>query len=621
VNQNRAVGPTVVALAVAGAAYGAFWVVLPSLEAASRQVDREAGIHIERARRLLHQYNAGLDYQALLVGSLRDLGVDAEAPENLSEDAADIYKDSHTSLWTSFSPTDSIDSTRPATTNYRDIDDQIRRGVAGREQLIRDNEDLLTLAAKEIDVGLSLSSGGADARSHAEANRLKGVIQYYEGLALRLQSALVRNEAQAVRRDLAEFAGRVESLKQSQTVLDDSGIDALLATIREEYTRKEQDVRRREREMAALGDKIAELERRIEAAKERRNKARRTFDQLREMGIDFSDPNGAADFAARIAEQDRVYREAVREMESLVAGSYPYAQIDATGDYLHGRYLENGSPANLTVEPGLKHYQAERAVAETELERTRFALDGARDDVAAFERLREDLMQQQRDAQDRIASLRPQATEIFDELASLEDEAASLEEQAIAKLSASAKTSKTAASLVGAWVDDARNRTQSLSPEKLEQSAFTSRTKAAWMGGHIAAQSADAELVLAWIHYDRFLGASRDAELFASLPAELGLRDADARAELDAAAEARDAGVKAIGEVHSILQRAHREADRQWTFVAQDAGAKYLLALFGDEAYAADAIEAYREALKGREDEPYVQRLAARLKRLEARQP
>ena len=55
------------------------------------------------------------------------------------------------------------------------------------------------------------------------------------------------------------------------------------------------------------------------------------------------------------------------------------------------------------------------------------------------------------------------------------------------------------------------------------------------------------------------------------------------------------------------------------TFVAQDAGAKYLLALFGDEAYVADAIETYREALKGREDEPYVRRLAARLKQLEAR--
>ena len=43
------------------------------------------------------------------------------------------------------------------------------------------------------------------------------------------------------------------------------------------------------------------------------------------------------------------------------------------------------------------------------------------------------------------------------------------------------------------------------------------------------------------------------------------------------------------------------------------------MVLFGDQAYLADAVEAYREALKGREDELYVQRLAARLRQLEAR--
>jgi len=621
VNQNRAVGPTVLALAIAGAAYGAFWVVLPSLEAASRRVDRDASVYLERARRLLHQYNANLDYQALLVGSLRDLGVDAEVPEELSDDGASVYEDSHTALWASYPPMDWSDSPHEATTNYGDIDGQIRKGVEGRKQLIQDNADLLSEAADEIDEALAVSDGGVNARSNAEGNRLKGIIQYYEGLALRLQSGLVRNEAQSVRRDLADLAGRVEALKQSLTVLDDSGIDTLIATVQEEYSRKEQDVRQREREATALGDRITELKRRIEAARERRDKARRTFDQLREIGIDFTDPNGAAEFAARITEQDRVYREAVREMESLVAGSYPYAQIDATGDYIRGRYLENGSPTNLTVEPGLKHYEAERAVADAVLERMRFALDGSRDDVAGLEQLRADLMQRQKDAQNRVASLKPQAAEIFEDLLALEEEAAGLEEQAIAKLSASAKTSQNAASLVGDWVNDARNRTQSMSPQKAEQSAFSPRTKAAWMAGHIAAQGADAKLVLAWIYYDRFLSASRDAELFATLPAELGLQDADAQAELEAAAEAREAGVEAISEVHAILQRAHRDADKQWTFVAEDAGAKYLLALFGDQSYAADAIEAYREALKGRENEPYVQRLAARLKQLESRQP
>jgi len=44
-----------------------------------------------------------------------------------------------------------------------------------------------------------------------------------------------------------------------------------------------------------------------------------------------------------------------------------------------------------------------------------------------------------------------------------------------------------------------------------------------------------------------------------------------------------------------------------------------LLSLFGQADYAKDSIEAYRAALKGRETDKHVERLAARLKRLESR--
>ena len=61
-----------------------------------------------------------------------------------------------------------------------------------------------------------------------------------------------------------------------------------------------------------------------------------------------------------------------------------------------------------------------------------------------------------------------------------------------------------------------------------------------------------------------------------------------------------------------ILERAHRDGERHWTFVAQQAGANYLLALFGHPEYIDDAIQAYDNAIKGREDEKFSEKFATR---------
>jgi hypothetical protein len=69
-----------------------------------------------------------------------------------------------------------------------------------------------------------------------------------------------------------------------------------------------------------------------------------------------------------------------------------------------------------------------------------------------------------------------------------------------------------------------------------------------------------------------------------------------------------------------VLKNAHGKTEKHWTIAAQAAGTTYLLALFGQTDYVADAVEGYRNALKGRETEKYTEKLAARLKRLESRQ-
>jgi hypothetical protein len=137
------------------------------------------------------------------------------------------------------------------------------------------------------------------------------------------------------------------------------------------------------------------------------------------------------------------------------------------------------------------------------------------------------------------------------------------------------------------------------------------------MGGHITAQAADARMVMAWIHYDRYLTHTYNARIIGTLPDSIRLTDASADDELAMATEARDAGSALTQQASKSLEKAYKDAERHWTLVAQQADATYLLALFGDAAYIDDAIAGYRNAIKGREDRPYVKKIADRLKRLE----
>ena len=93
----------------------------------------------------------------------------------------------------------------------------------------------------------------------------------------------------------------------------------------------------------------------------------------------------------------------------------------------------------------------------------------------------------------------------------------------------------------------------------------------------------------------------------------------DVQAQREKAAQAQDAGLVNVQQAVERLQRSHSDADRHWTFVAQEAGTTYLLALLGLKEYERKTIEGYRAALQGREDAGYTRRIAARLRNLESR--
>jgi len=613
---------TAIAFVAAIGVCGIAWLFLPTLQASQRKVDAEASLHLERARRLLHQYSADLAYRALVLDQLRDAEVDVDIadPKTLVEDAGDEYQERHTELWTAFQPNDwEQDPPRSVKPSYGNVAGQIRDGVKGRTALVAENGKLLKESLEEIEKALSATSGSATASSHFEANRLKGVIQYHRGLAERVRASLKRAEADGYRRRLVGLANRGVEWASSKTLVADSGIDDQIRRVNEKAAQAEGELNDDRKALAALNDIIEGIENRRSVAQSRADQARAAMEKLQREGVDFSDARGAETFGRRLTEQDSAYREALREVQSLEAGRLPKADIDASGDFFKGRYLENGSAANLSIEHGLAHYRNERAVLSAKVEGGQKSVADFRSDLSRIEGGKTASLAAQSDAVQRIAETAPLAAEAYDELNRLESEVEVVEDAAIKLLDQSVSASQQAAGAVDEWTSRAREHTQDLSPESKERSAYNVRENDEWMAGHIAAQAADARLAKAWIHYDRFVAATQNADVLALVTKTLGLKEADPESERTKAEEARTAGIEEVTKAMEVLQRAHGKTDRHWTLAAQAAGTTYLLALFGQTDYVADAVEGYRNALKGRETEKYTEKLAARLKRLEAR--
>lgn len=612
----------VIAFAVAAGACGLAWYFLPSLQSAQRRVDSEASLHLERARRLLHQYSANVAYQGLVLDQLRDVDVDVDIadPTALVEDAGDEYQERHTEHWTAFEPRDwNQDPPRAVKPSYGNVAGQIRDGIKGRAALVVENGRLLNTAFEVIERAISSTSGAASASSHFEANRLKGVIQYHRGLAERLRASLKRAEADGYRRRLVELTNRVVEWDSSRTLVADSGIEEQIRRVNEQAATAEGELNDDRKTLAALDATIGDLEKRLNTAKSRADQARAAMEKLEREGVDFSDPRGAEAFAERLTDQDSAYREALREVQSLEAGRLPKADIDASGDFLKGRYLEGGSATNLTIEHGLAHYRNERIVLAAKMEGRQVGLADLHSDLSRLKGMQAASLAAQTDATNRTAETAPLAAEVYDQLNRVESEAEVIEDAALKLLDHSVSASQQAASAVEEWTSHAREHTQSLSPEAGEFSAFKARENDNWMGGHIAAQSADARLAKAWIQYDRFVSASQNADVLSLVTETLGLKEADTEGERTKAEAARQAGIDEVTKAMDVLAKAHPKTEKHWTVVAQAAGTTYLLALFGQNDYLADAVEGYRNALKGRETQVYTEILEARLKRLESK--
>lgn len=594
-----------VVAAAAVVACGATWIALPLLAGAEQSVAESAAVEVERARRLLHAYSAGLAHKSLLLEQLADAGapVDLKDPQALLEAAKDDYQALHETRWKAFQPVDWVeDSTEPARAGYGNLAAQIRDGVQARAAALKDNDRILDDALAAADAALAVSSGDVSARTDAEANRLKAVILFHKGLRESLRAGVLREKARPVLQRLTELSAEVTQYEGATELVAASGIDARVALLTEAIAKAQAVLQQDRDQVGAAGTRIADLEQKLAAAKSAADRARGQLEQLQRDGIDFSDPQGGAKFESRLLELDRAYRQALRQAQAIEAGQEP------AGDGAAG-----------PVQHGLRYFQNERRLLEARIKSAEQAVADARADIARLEGMKESYRSDEQRAQSRIQEVRAKAAEVFDDLNRAESEAFAAEDKALDLLAKSLQAAKAAAGFARDWVAKARERTQGMSPETLERSPYKPRLTDAWMSGHISAQAADAHLERARLYLARHDAHGRAAQLLAGPAKSLQLKEADADSQRQKATDAHKAGLEEVVTAVGVLEAAHREAGRHWTFVAQAAGANDLLAFFGDAGYAKDALEAYRAAVKGRENEPYAQELVARIARLEGR--
>ncbi len=612
-NKNITAG---VICAAAVAIYVVGWLLLPSLQGSKRTVEQEASVQVERARRLLHRYDPRLAYKVFLTDDLAEQGFELE-PDVVSDDLTDAYQEAHGAMWAAFQPVDWVmGDTQAARANYSNLTRQISDGIRGQDQLVQSNEELLDDALQAVEQALEITEGDESSRFDAEATRLKAVILCQMGMADRTQARLYRRTGDSFRRELIALAAAATESVAARELVASSNIDAEISRLHEQTAQIDALVVEDEKTLADVQRRIAELEAQLKTAEAKRAEADAARQQLRVAGIDFSDPNGGERFRERSETLEAAFRAADRQAKQLMYGSYPNAHIDASHDYILGRYVEGKSTTGLTIRRGLLHERNDRDVLLVRLDDLRRGIEAVRGEIGRLQTMRDAYLGTQQEAVRRIGEGAEQATEIYAELNRIDAEAFTMEDDALDAFEECAEAAKQATDSTDMWLREGADRATGSSPE---MDPFATQGNSRWMKGYVAAQIADARLARAWVYCDRYNTYSLNARVVAVVAKTLGLDEADSQAEREKALEAQDLGVAEVTEAMKTLEAAHKDTGRQWTLAAQAAGTMYLMTLLGHQDYLEDTIEAYRKAVQGREDNEAAKVFVSRLNSLEQR--
>jgi hypothetical protein len=579
----------------------AAFMFVPALQSSDRRSGSTAAEHTERGRRLLDSFSPALVRTGSILDLMKAQDVDVNVVDG-SDAAAAIFEQLISRQWEAFGW-----SVRRPTS--------LGEGVAERDQMLAQNLAVLKDAMVEARAALAASPDFGD------AHRLKGAILLQQAEGKLVRAAAERGRTVALHGLLQSLATEIRAAEKATTRVADSQVAAKITERKEAATALETAIAADRATIAELDTKISELEGRLADAQQRADAAREELDRLRSQGVDYSNPNGSEAFAIAYGAADQSYREASREAQRLLRGDLAKATIDRTGDYLTGKYEEDGAET-LSLEFGLDHYKDRRSVAQIALNTREADLAETRTNIASLEALQARFQADQAAAAEAMAAARRRATEHYEALQTHLAAAGEIEESALSDLRDAAASFRTSAGNVSTRARASAEKASALSPEAKSRSAHEAARQTGWIGGYVAAQTADAQLATAWVHYQQMQAYRRLAQLWAEDAATLSLSDGESADAAARATEAQQNGLAALGDAMNTIQTAHRDTGQHWTIAAQAAGAAYLAYMLeapDADSYRRDALEGYRNAVAGRDGEPYVAKLEERIRQLEKR--
>ena len=596
-------------------------VIVPKRQSPRLQAEGEIQVHLEKGRRLLAQYDSHLSIESSYRAAFGEeaFGLDADRLEELLDDPElDITGEANKELG-DYAKLSVIKNMARADDEFLKLmygqanwqqhkgpappsrvrgAGMIDRGNAEYEKGLAGNARLLDRALGEVSKALSVTFGDYSARQHGAANRLAGVIHSEQGVAVSRRLRLLCGELAHQRFKMKRRQSEILKILQDQDLVAGSEIDARIADARSEEAKMAATVKEQEVIVASLQDQVEDLEQGVDSALGRSAAAREAMETLEDMGVDLSVPGGFAEFKRTYEQQAENYRQALTEAHVLQHGTLKNAMIDETGDYLRGRYIPVQPGRDIELQHGLEHYQHDLERSQVELEKMQEAAAHLEQSVENLRGLKRNLKERAQLARDAAAARTTQLETDFEGLAELEERIAEAENEAVSLFEKSIQSFATA--VRGVSADE--NLAKAGQPSDPQRRAYHYSHLAAnqgWLKGQLAAQQADAELLIGIVLIGRYQNAKADV-------VDLGDNDL-AQDQVEAWRQTIDeTKTAAVERVESAIDGLTNKAKNQigdgnWTVAAEIGAAYYLLSLLDVPLAAETAVEWYKLAVEDRE--------------------
>lgn len=621
----------------------AMYFAAPLLRGAQAAVNAKVDEHVERARRMLHQYDPSAERLSELLQSLSALDVDVtpsgEKVDRLLEEYRSVLEAAEETLkvrarqtratlneledrYRAAGGTKAAASQPPGFgVNVAAMAAAVREGLSTREDLLAGNERLVQDALTEISEGLARTVSDAEGAHHPLAQRLKGLLLRFRAAVLQRSAWRTRSRGDDARYALADLLVRARQLQIEKGLVEQSQIRRQIDALHQDADALRRNVDDRRTRLTELDELIVDLQQRIDSHRKIAESARRKMETLQDEGANLLAPDGYDAFAVEYARASVDYRNAVTEAHRLEFGTLQNARIDDSGDYILGQFVPADPDRPVVVLRGLAGYRHDRDTLAGELKGLDETLSGMEADAGSLEQLAQGYAAHASEAGAEFDEMRSHAASLYTELEKHVSGADAVVDQAVNTLNQAAAALRLALNRVSERNRSARDVISNLSPDARDRSPNRFRSEDTWLTGQINNDLGQINYLLGSILYDRFAGAAEDYELALRIREALELSDIGPdffAARRDAA---REEGLAALRDAISFFERSSRDLDRHWTLAAQVGDAHFLLSRFESDPYPyiQSAIENLTQAVNNRENKPFTQTIRTRLKQLQAR--